>query len=569
MVNPIKIEYDVPCKLSDGVTLNANILRPAEAGTYPVALPRTPYGKDYMTGFPYLDIVRLAKCGYIVVVQDVRGRGSSEGAWELFINESQDGYDAVEWAAGLKGSNGKVGMWGFSYLAYTQWAAALMNPPSLKAIAPTFTPTDFTNGVCWRGGALELGLTVHLLINSLGLEDVFKKFAADPAKLGAAINSFVEEVDRIPFGGLDSLDLTKLDTIQNTGVGVDYVQFLLDNYLDDKFSTFPYSLKERLAEVSIPSLNIAGWNDIFLQDTIDSFTSQHEGGHKTKLLVGPWAHLNFSSTIGEVDYGMAGSMTFINKEYDHVALIQKWFDCWLKGKENGFDLEPPVKVFIGGENTWITDTQWPLKGTTLTPYYLQPDGGLSPEKPADEVSTDFYQYDPLNPVPTHGGAVLMHPYFIPGPREQQLVNIREDMLIYTTDQLAENLRVVGPVEVKLWASTSAVDTDFVATLMDVHPDGKVLNITDGIIRAKYRNGSKPKLLQPREIYEVTIDLWSVGHTFLKGHKLSLRITSSNFPRWDRNLNNNGTSKDSVIATQTVYLDAQHPSRIIVPVIPAD
>jgi putative CocE/NonD family hydrolase len=214
MINSIKIDYNVPGKMRDGTTLFANIFRPTAPGKYPVLLTRTPYGKDFMTGFPYMDIVRLAKSGYIVVVQDVRGRGASEGAFELFINESEDGYDAVEWAAGLEDTNGTVGMWGFSYLSFTQWAAALLNPPSLKAIAPTFTPTDFMNGVYWRGGALELGLSVHLLINSLGMEDVFKKNAADPAKLGPAINTFVEEVDRIPFGGVDSFDLSKIETFK-------------------------------------------------------------------------------------------------------------------------------------------------------------------------------------------------------------------------------------------------------------------------------------------------------------------------------------------------------------------
>jgi uncharacterized protein len=565
MVNALHIDYDVLARMRDGTALVANIFRPDDSVKYPVALARTPYGKDYMTGFPYLDIIRLAKCGYIVIVQDVRGRGGSEGTFEPFINEGKDGYDSVEWAAGLEGSSGNVGMWGFSYLSYTQWAAALMNPPSLKCITPTFTPTDFTNGVYWRGGAFELGLIVHLLINSLGMEDIFKKFAADPAKLGPAISTFVEEVDRIPFGGVNSLDLTKIDTFENTGIGAEYVKFLLDNYLDERFSKFPYALKKRLAEVKIPSLNIAGWNDIFLQDTIDSFTAQHAAGHQTKLLIGPWAHLNFSGTVGENEYGMAASMSFINKEYDHVALIQKWFDHWLGNQDNRFKKEPPVMYFVSGENIWHTDTQWPPKDITLTSYYLQPYGGLSIDRPSKQGQSAGYKYNPANPLHTHGGAILMHPYFITGPRDQQFINTRDDLLVFTTAVLTDNLHLVGPVQVRLWISTSAVDTDFIATLLDVHPDGKTFNLTDGIIRAKFRNGNQPELLSPSEIYELTIDLWSVGHAFLKGHKLALRVTSSNFPRWDRNLNNDGTSSELVTAEQTIYMDTQHPSHILLPV----
>jgi putative CocE/NonD family hydrolase len=343
------------------------------------------------------------------------------------------------------------------------------------------------------------------------------------------------------------------------------MQFLLDKYLDDQFTEFPYNLKQRLSEVSIPSLNIAGWNDIFLQDTIDSFTSQQEQGNPSKLLIGPWAHLNFSGTIGEVDYGMAGSMSFINKEYDHVALLQKWFDRWLKDEENGIDKEPPVKYFIGGENTWHTDSQWPPTGVKPTPYYFHEKNHLSPEKPSQEGSKVSYSYDPRDPVPTHGGAVLMHPYFISGPRNQQLINKRDDLLVFSTQELGKDLRLVGPVKVNLWASTSGVDTDFVATLLDICPDNKALNITDGIIRAKYCNGNEPVFLSPGEVYAFTIDLWSVGYTFKQGHKMALRITSSNFPRWDRNLNNGGASFEPVVAEQTIYLDAEYPSRIILPI----
>ena len=567
MTDALRIDYNVPAKLRDGTTLYANVFRPAEPGKYPIALTRTPYGKDYMTGFPYMDIVRLAKSGYIVIVQDVRGRGASEGVFQLFVNEAEDGYDSVEWAANLDSANGKVGMWGFSYMSYTQWAAALMNPPSLKAIAPTFTLADFTNGVYWRGGALELGLIVHLLINSLGMEDLFKKYAGDPSRLSSAINTFVEEVDKIPYGGLNAFDLKELDVIQHTGIGVETLNFLLDNYLGEIFSSYPYNLKKKLADVKIPALNIAGWNDIFLQDTIDCFNIHQQNGSPSQLLIGPWSHLNYSSTIGEMDYGMSAPITFINKEYDHVALIQRWFDRWLKNDNGSLHNELPVKVFIGGENSWIEEDQWPPQAMHPTPFYMHESGMLSTHIPEESGARKSYEYDPQDPFPTHGGSILMHPYFISGPRDQRLLHAREDMLYFQTDILDETVRVIGPIEVKIWASSSAVDTDFVATLLDIHPDGKVFNLTDGIIRAKFRESNQPQWIKPGEIYPYAIDLWSIGHAFLKGHRIALRITSSNFPRWDRNLNNDGKPKKPRVASQTIYMDAGYPSRVLLPVIP--
>ncbi len=567
MINALKIAYNVPCQLRDGTTLMANVFRPDTNGEYPVLLTRTPYGKDYMTGFPYMDVVRLAKSGFIVVLQDVRGRGASQGEWDLFVNETEDGFDAVQWAADLPGSNGNVGMWGFSYLAYTQWAAAITQPPALKAIAPTFTPLDFTNGVFWRGGALELGIMTHLLINSLGMEDIFRKFSSHPEKLGPALSTFIHEVDRIPFGGLDAFNLHQLDTFNNTGVGIDYLNKVLNNYLLPTLTNFPLGLKDRIAQVKIPSLNIAGWNDIFLQDTIDAFTIQQSRGNPAKLLIGPWSHLNYTNTIGELDYGMAANTALINKEYDHVALLLKWFSHWLSDGQNGIMDEPPVKVFIGGKNRWITADQWPPHDSKLVEWYLDSEKGLSQKKPDQLHHSMQFSFDPAHPFPTHGGSILMHPYFIPGPRDQQLFNTREDCLVFSSEPLSHPLTITGPVSVSLFAASSAIDTDFVATLLDIHPDGKSYNITDGIIRARYRDGVPSQNLTPGEPVCVSIDLWSAGYAFLPGHRLAVRITSSNFPRWDRNLNNNGDSSQTVIAHQSIFMDTGHPSHIRLTISP--
>lgn len=574
MTDALRIDYNVPAKMRDGVTLRANVFRPADDGKYPVALTRTPYGKDYMTSFPYLDVVRLARCGYIVVIQDVRGRGDSEGEWQVFANEGLDGYDAVEWAAQLEGSNGNVGMWGFSYLSFTQWSAALQKPPHLKAIIPTFTSANFYDGVFWRGGALELGIIVHLLINSLGMETLIKRHAGQPEDLAKAIETYIAEVDRLPKDGFDTLPVNHLDAFLKTGLDADLIKELVDHPLNEKYGSLPFSLHDCIAQVEIPSYNIAGWNDIFLQNSIDCFTTlqgkvpQGEK-HPHKLLIGPWSHLNYSGTIGERDYGMTASMSFINGEYDHVGLIKRWFDRWLKEMPNGAENDPPVKFFAGGENSWSTDTTWPPSRTINIPYYLRSTDELSIQPPHNAEEAHTFVYDPRNPVPTVGGAILMHPFFIPGPRDQHLKDCRTDILRFQSPALEKKLRLAGPVKLYLWATTSAPDTDFVATLLDVHPDGRAFNLIDGIIRARFRDGCQEAYLQPDVPYEFIIDLWSIAHVFLNGHRIRLDISSSNFPRWDRNLNSGpgSTPGELQVAHQRIWHDSQHPSRLVLPVLP--
>lgn len=576
MTDALHFEYNVPAKMRDGVILRANIFRPAGNGKYPVALTRTPYGKDFMTGFPYLDVVRLAKCGYVVVVQDVRGRGDSEGEWEVFANEGMDGYDTVEWAAQLENSDGNVGMWGFSYLSYAQWAAALLKPPHLKAIIPTFTAGDFSNGLFWRGGALELGILVHFFINSLGFDTILKKFAGQPEKLNEAIGAYIREIDRLPSDGFDGLPVEELDVFNKIDIYRDQINSIVENISDEKYDQPPYSLMDRISELEIPSYNIAGWNDIFLQSSLDCFTTLQQKypqgkEHPHKLLIGPWAHLNFSGMIGELDYGMNASMASINGEYDHVGLVQRWFDHWLKGIQNGIENDPPIKYLTGGNNAWLTDTAWPPPSTINIPYYLRSGNELSVLPPNTDETAHEYTYDPYDPLITVGGAVLMHPYFIPGPRDQYLRDGRTDIQCFQTPKLEKKIRLAGPVKMHLWASSSALDTDFVATLLDVHPDGRAYNLAEGIIRAKYRNGRTPEYLQPDQPYEFVIDLWSIAHVFLEGHSVRLDISSANFPRWDRNPNTGPQSGSDAteVAHQKIFHDQQHQSRLVLPILPWD
>jgi uncharacterized protein len=569
----INVEFDVPAIMRDGTILYSNIFRPVEEGKFPVLITRTPYGKDYMTGFPFLDMVRLAKNGFIVVAQDVRGRGSSHGKWELFVNEGNDGYDSVEWAAKLPGSNGNVGMWGFSYLGYAQWITAALNPPHLKAIMPVFTWANARNGLYWRGGALELGLLLNLSLPSLGLEIIFKQYGDSPEKLQENINNFVNEVDNLRKSGFSSLPLNELSPIVNTGLGISELEKLIENQNGEMYDDLPYSFYKNYEKVTIPAYNIAGWYDIFSQDTINNYSdhinvANTEEAKHSRLMIGPWSHLNFTNVIGDTDFGMGSSMSFIDSEMDHVALATKWFEYWLKGIENGVLDEPPVKVFVTGKNKWQSEDEWPPSRSKINTFFLHSEGELSKIQPSLEKSYDCYYYDPENPTPTVGGAQHIHPGITPGVKDQQIIGQRDDVLSFNSQPLKSDMGVLGTVEVSLWAASSAIDTDFVARLIDVSPNGFAHNLTDGIIRARYRNLNNNDFLDPEIPVEFTIDLWSIGHVFLKGHQIRLDITSSNFPRWDRNLNTGddfGFGEHWIVAKQFIYHDKKHPSKLLLPV----
>jgi len=573
MALPLKVEFDVPATMRDGTILRANIFRPDDDGAYPIALARTPYGKDFFTASTFLDAVRLAKAGYIVVLQDTRGRFTSEGEWRPFFYEAQDGYDTVEWAAGLPGSNGNVGMLGPSYLGFTQWSAATQNPPHLKAIVPMITWADTRDGVAWRGGALELGLIGGWLLG-VGPDTLFKRIAnLPPQEQQQAIIALVHEIDHLRLTGYDSLPLQDFAPLKRHDIET---RLYFENFPNDysREQAAPYSVYESYDRIDVPAYNIGGWYDIFIQGTLQNFADLRAGqgkgnANRNRVLIGPWAHANLTNTVGDVDFGFIANAGFINLQSDITGLTQRWFDYWLKGIDNGVLNEPPVKIFVMGENAWRDEHEWPLARTQYTPFYLHSEFGLSTEQPGDEAS-DQYIYDPASPTPTLGGATLMHPLFGLGAKDQRTIEGREDVLVYTSEPLSEDLEVTGPAIVKLWACSDAKDTDFVARLIDVHPDGFARHLTDGIIRARYRNGDAAELLEPGKAYEFTIDLWSTANVFKAGHRIRLDIASASFPRWDRNPNSGddfGVSAELRPAHQTILHDAAHPSHIILPIIP--
>ena len=474
MIHQVKIEFDVPSTMRDGTVLRANIFRPTDHGDFPVALNRTPYGKDFATSNPILDAVRLARGGYIVVIQDVRGRFNSDGEWYPLRHETLDGYDTVEWAARLPGSNGSVGMFGASYTGFTQWAAARRSPPHLKALAPTMTWADMRDGASWRGGALELGTVAWWLLEALAFDIVFKRYqGAPPLQRAIAVGALVKEIDRLRTEGYQSLPLASFEPLDKLNVGGHFFDLVSQPNVSEAYA--PYSIASSYDKVRVPAYNIGGRYDIFAQGTIQNFVGLRSGGaspeaRQSKLLMGPWSHSQHHHTVGEMDFGFGSTMEFIDVQTDLTGLTQRWFDYWLKGVDNGITREPPIMLFIMGDNVWRTENEFPLARTEYVNYYLRQGSLLSLEIPGNEPP-DHYVYDPSHPTPTSGGAVLMNPLFSPGVKDQRPIEARDDLLVFTSELLLRDTEVTGPVLLKLWGASDATDTDFVGRLVDVHPDG--------------------------------------------------------------------------------------------------
>ena len=580
------VDFDVPARMRDGTTLRANVYRPAGEGKWPVLLTRLPYGKDFPIGASMMDPAQVARRGYVVIVQDTRGRLTSEGEWVPFVNEALDGVDTIEWAAQLPYSNGSVGMYGLSYFGFTQWASAVHHPTALKAMVPFQTWNDPLNGVIFRGGALELGTSGNWQL-MMGLDVLMRRHRDDPQAMGRAIYMLAKEMDALGKLGYWSLPLNEFGPLHRQNVAPSFFQNF-SRPMDRTHELIePMTIVGKHEQVTVPTLNAGGWYDIFLQDTITNFTTMREHGstpeaRQSKLVIGPWTHGHVTNPIGELNFGFGSSAAFIDLQIDFTNLQVRWFNHWLKGIDTGMLKEAPIKLFVMGANAWRDEQEWPLARAVNTRYYLHSNGGanslhgngyLTTDLPdRDESASDKYDYDPNNPVITRGGALLLSPEYPPGPFDQQPTESREDVLVYTSGELKEDLEVTGPIKVHLWAVSSAPDTDFVARLVDVHDDGYAQNLTDGIIRARYRHferGETPSLIEPGKAYEYEIDLWATSNVFKAGHRIRLEVTSSNFPRWDRNPNTGhdfGTDTEMVVAHQTILHDAEHASYIVLPIV---
>jgi uncharacterized protein len=563
----VTVEFDVPAPMRDGTVLRANIYRPVDAGRFPVLLTRLPYSKDRAILKP--NPVSAARQGYVVVVQDTRGRFASDGAWRPLVNEAEDGFDTVAWAADLPYADGQVGMFGASYLGFTQWAAATLQPPALRALAPVFTHADPLDGLMYRGGAFELGFMASLTMAN-GVNLINRRHQAAPETVKQAIAELVEEWDELGRAGYCSLPLAEFAPLKRPDVGAFFFETVAAPHEQRFFAAA--TLLGKHAVVQAPSLNIGGWYDFCLAGTIANYTAMRALERPAKLLIGPWSHKAQQNPVGELSFGIGAQDSSIDLQTDLDSLQLRWFDHWLKQIDTGIMDEPPIKIFVMGTNVWRDEATWPLERARLVPYYLRADAQLALAAPGAEPP-DSYTYDPSDPVPTRGGAIVMTAEYPAGAYDQAAIEARPDVLVYRTPPLAQDVEVTGPLTLHLWAISSAPDTDFVARLTDVYPDGRSINLADGIVRARHRGfaqGEAPSLIEPGKPYEYVIDLWATSNVFRAGHSIGLQVTSSNFPRWDRNPNTGHPfGQDAIMqsAHQTILHDHAHPSHIILPIIP--
>jgi uncharacterized protein len=548
------VEFDAPARMRDGVTLLADIYRPAGDGPWPTLLSRTPYGKGIPSGNAWngIGLVEAARAGFMVVVQDVRGRSVSAGAWDPFRSEGEDGADSIAWAAALPGSNGRVGMFGGSYCGSTQWVAAKEQPPALAAITPLMTWSEPMDGLVSRGGAVELALTAWWALLTR-FDSLFRAGLSDE-ELAAKAQELIDDFDRLPEEGYWGLPVSRLPVIERHGAQ----PFVPLDDIHDVAASEHIRVEGAHDRVQVPSLNTAGWFDVFTQGTLDNFTAMRALGRETRLIVGPWTHADFYDPIGERRFGTASSREWPahpNGEWagETLAFLGRHL-------ADGADPDdgPAVRLFVMGANVWRDEDSWPLERTVVERWHLHADGGLSPDPPRDADSTSGVVYDPANPVPTHGGSHLLES--CPrGSADQARIESRDDVLVFTSEPLSADLEVTGRVRIFLNVESSAPSTDWVARLCDVLPDGRSFNLCDGIVRVgEGADGCRT----------VEIDLWSTSNVFLAGHRIRVQVTNSCFPRWDRNLNTGDQdSAEMRIAHQRVHHGVDRPSFVELPVVP--
>ena len=565
----ITVEHNLAMKTRDGVTLYADVYRPVGDGNFPVLLQRTPYNKDNAADFAR----NAAADGFMVVVQDVRGRYTSEGEWYPFKHETDDGYDTVEWAAGLPHSNGKVGMFGGSYVGATQLLAAIGHPPHLAGICPVVTASNYHENWTYQGGAFEQWFD-ESWTSGLAQDTANRLIRHDT---NALVGDSVLPLRDYPVFNVrpfaEPSDLTH-------ELAPYFLDWLAHPTYDDYWKQ--WSIAENYEKIQVPALTIAAWYDLFQGGSLRNYLGlrDHAGNEAARkgqrLLITIGGHAGTGRKIGAVDFGPAAG------EYDENAITLEWYEYLFQGKHNRFaDAAHPVRLFVMGENKWRDEEAWPLVRAKETKYYLHSagrangaagDGSLLLEAKGATVP-DSYVYDPANPVPTVGGPLCCDPHHLAaGPQDQTEVEARPDVLVYSTPTLDRDVEVTGPVSLDLFAKSSAVDTDFTAKLVDVGPNGFARNLTEGILRASFRDSTlgEPKPITPGQVYEYRIDLWATSNVFLKGHRIRLEVSSSNFPRFDRNLNTGQSAAESaasVKATQTILHDAEHPSAVILPVVP--
>ena len=566
---PVVVEKNLEARMRDGVVLRADVYRPRAGHRLPALLQRTPYSKNPEEANSLFH--RLATAGFVVVVQDTRGRYMSEGV-AVPHDEGTDGYDTIEWVATLPYVDGRVGMFGGSYSATTQLLAAPLRPPHLVALFPTASYASRYDMV-FQGGAFYLG-------DGLGWNlgqamDVRRRILEPAADRDREIGLSQQQRRQLQQDWMWRLPLERTNELDLRRFSPGYFDMLAHPSFDAFWS--PFDVAARHARFEVPAYHLTGWYDALLSGTLRNFSglranaANERARRNQRLIVGPWTHArpNASTTkIGKVDYGPTAG-------FNSESLMVAWFRHWMGAASPPDYSGAPVRLFVMGANTWRDEQEWPLARARLTTFHLSSGGAASTlngngrlhrDVPSEALSADTFTYDPRDPVPTGSAGAYSR-----SPADQREIEQRPDVLVYSTSPLTEAIEVTGAVQLVLWASSSGRDTDFTARLVDVFPDGSTRALTDGILRARYRKGrTTPELLIPGRAEEFVIDAGATSNLFGVGHRIRLEVSSSNFPRFDRNPNTGapfGKGDNVVAARQRVYHDVQRPSRLVLPVIP--
>lgn len=553
----VKHEAKVPVPMRDGVKLAAEIFRPDAPGKFPVLLLHRYFREGADRGEFF------AKRGYVVALVDCRGRFDSQGTWVPYVNDPQDGHDAQEWLGRQPWSSGRIGTFGISYNGFTQLMAAPLGSPYLKCMVPQEAQQS-NFGHLYNDGVMQLNVVFEFGLHTKQGSQIQRIFAIDHP-----------HYRRLPL-------LAAVDDFPQ-------VEHVKDWFRHARYDDYwkAYGVKEKYAQIKAPALLLTGWYDNLVHEGWRNFQGlRAQGGSEaarrgTKIIVGPWTH-----------GGSFGYPGFLD-------LKLRWYDYWLKDVQNGIDRDGPIRIYVMGAEQWRDEQEWPLARARFTPFFLasggranslrgdgrlRPQGGKSSfrssgrpkgqDKAAEvgliPVAADRFTYDPENPVYTLGGQISTHDD-IRGPKDRRVRQERDDVLVYTSEPLEKDLEVTGPVELRLFAATSSVDTDFAATLTDVHADGRAIHVCEGLRGVTFRESlERPTPVEPGRVYEYSISLWETSIVFKAGHRIRLEVSSSNFPRYARNQNTGlplGSSAEMKKAQQTVYHDAERPSRLILPIIP--
>lgn len=575
------IDYNVEIPLRDGVIVKADVHRPNADGKFPALMEGTPYGKKSSSEMGKGTHEFFVPRGYVVVTWESRGRYNSEGIFNPHVQEQNDCYDVVEWMAKQPWSNGKVASIGISYMGQVQLNTVISQPPHLTCAVPGLTAADLWREWYYRGGAMEYVFISSWSSLTLGPDLAKRNMSAEAAQ-----------------EWMDNMALTKADKEASYSIipAVDFEPCQIgDLNLLKGWGAHPadgpywwkISARSYFKEMNVPMMHMGGWYDIFQPGSYTTFNEVQKQGasemarDNQRLFMGPWHHLAPVKT----KQGIIEFAPGLNVNDYHTARLE-FLDYWMKDiQAKTFSLDDPVKIFVTGDNVWRTEKEWPLARTQYTKFYLDDDksgtikslndGTLSTRAPQTTDAPQSYVYNPMNPTPTRGGSTLyMFPYGPDGAagaaaQDQRPVDKRS--LTYTTDPLEKEMEVTGPVKAFINAASSAVDTDWVVRVSDVAPDGTAINIVDGIQRARFRtSGIHPTLIEPGKIYRYEVDLWATSHVFKAGHSIRVTVNSSSFPRWSRNMNVAELPEHAskwVKATNTIYLDSEHPSYVVLPVIP--